>query len=72
MKNLREFPEQKPRVETGPIRFGNDWPGVFIRGDDCAGYSLALKEMLEKDDLTFSERQTIMCLKQLLDSAIEE
>ena len=25
-----EFPE---RVETGPVQFGGDWPGVFIRGD---------------------------------------
>lgn len=24
------------RVETGPVQFGpDDWPGMFIRGDDC-------------------------------------
>lgn len=22
-----------PRVETGAVQFGNDWPGLFIRGD---------------------------------------
>ncbi len=22
------------RVSTGPLQIGNDWPGVFIRGDD--------------------------------------
>lgn len=27
------------RVETGPVAFGNDWPGVFIRGDDAFGYA---------------------------------
>jgi len=25
-----------PRPETGPMQFGDDWPGVFLRGD-CAG-----------------------------------
>lgn len=23
------------RVETGPVQFGGDWPGVFIRGDSA-------------------------------------
>lgn len=23
------------RAETGPIQFGDDWPGVFFRGDDA-------------------------------------
>lgn len=24
-----------PRVETGAIQFNDDWPGLFIRGDQC-------------------------------------
>lgn len=28
-----------PRVETGAVQFGGDWPGLFIRGDDA--YMLA-------------------------------
>lgn len=24
------------RVETGAVQFGDDWPGLFIRGDDAA------------------------------------
>jgi hypothetical protein len=23
------------RAETGPMKFGDDWPGVFIRGDNA-------------------------------------
>jgi hypothetical protein len=23
------------RIGTGPVRFGTDWTGVFIRGDEC-------------------------------------
>jgi hypothetical protein len=34
----------KERVESGPVQFGNDWKGLFLRGDDC----IALKFELEK------------------------
>jgi hypothetical protein len=33
-RNIRKLPEQKDRVETGAIQFGDDWPGLFVRGDD--------------------------------------
>ena len=23
------------RVETGPLQINDDWPGIFVRGDDC-------------------------------------
>lgn len=26
---------QAERPETGPMQFGDDWPGVFIRGDNA-------------------------------------
>lgn len=28
------------RVETGAVQFGEDWPGLFIRGDNCMGYMM--------------------------------
>lgn len=33
--NVRMIPSVEPRVETGPTQFGDDWPGVFIRGDNA-------------------------------------
>ena len=30
-------PIEGGRVETGSLQFGDDWPGVFIRGDDAIG-----------------------------------
>jgi hypothetical protein len=30
------------RPETGPMQFGDDWPGVFIRGDNALHYALEL------------------------------
>ena len=61
----RNFPAVDQRVETGPIQFGDDWPGVFIRGDEAlfmAGYcrrAMALttpqQELLKKMLLNLSE-----------------
>lgn len=31
------------RPETGVMQFGDDWPGIFIRGDNAFAYSLALE-----------------------------
>jgi hypothetical protein len=37
------------RVETGPTKIGiDDWPGVFIRGDDSLYYSLVLENFIKK------------------------
>lgn len=38
------------RPETGPMQFGEDWPGIFIRGDDCFGYQMAIAEVLREFD----------------------
>ena len=34
------------RPETGPMQFGDDWPGVFIRGDNANYYGFQLDMML--------------------------
>lgn len=30
------------RIETGVVQFGDDWPGIFIRGDNAKMYELSL------------------------------
>jgi hypothetical protein len=37
-----------PRVETGVIKLGDDWPGVFIRGDDACAYATHLEVILRR------------------------
>lgn len=39
------------RPETGTIQFGNDWPGVFIRGDNAMMYAQTLNITLHLLDL---------------------
>lgn len=40
---VRKVVGTEPRVETGVVEFDGDWPGVFIRGDNAAGYYARLK-----------------------------
>lgn len=57
------------RPETGPMQFGNDWPGVFLRGDDSMTYSMALRsalEMLATIDGAWLEGATLVGLVDLL------
>jgi hypothetical protein len=47
---VRELPaptDGKGRVETGATRFGDDWPGVFIRGDNAMYYAMVLDVLVK-------------------------
>jgi hypothetical protein len=35
-----------PRPETGVMQFVEDWPGVFIRGDNAMAYSEVLAALI--------------------------
>lgn len=43
---VRQLPHQEPRVETGPVQFGTDWPGVFIRGDNAMAKAMLLHDII--------------------------
>lgn len=47
MSDIRLLPAQEPRVETGSVQFGDDWPGTFIRGDNAGYYALILGSVLK-------------------------
>lgn len=65
----RKFREYKRRVETGPIVFGPDWPGVFIRGDNANAYAFNLRTMIKQFDLRTNGADPIlsMYMTQLAD-----
>ena len=39
------------RIESGPVAFGPDWPGLFLRGDDALNYALQIDHVLQAMDL---------------------
>jgi hypothetical protein len=49
------WPVGRARVETGPLQFGDDWPGTFMRGDHSLFFYFALCELLSQ--YTFPELQ---------------
>jgi hypothetical protein len=68
---IQHLPEQAKRVETGPVQFGSDWPGLFIRGDDALYYAIALEKglnALENVDLPFNMRYALEELRWYMDS----
>ena len=44
MKTQR-IEHEGPRLETGPVKFGDDWTGIFIRGDEALAIASILKRM---------------------------
>jgi hypothetical protein len=46
-------PAEGGRVETGAVQFGDDWPGLFIRGDNAGWMAMQLRSLegaLERKD----------------------
>lgn len=49
MDEIRKVPAPEGgRVEDGPVQFGDDWPGTFLRGDSSAGYAISLQMVLDE------------------------
>jgi len=44
--DMRRLPAVSERVETGAIQFGDDWPGLFLRGDHAAYLSACITVLL--------------------------
>ena len=66
--NLKE----KERAESGPIRFGNDWRGLFLRGDEAMAYALLLRTVLERPVFeSFFEKPVLTGLLETLESVHE-
>lgn len=38
-------PEGVSRIETGAVQFGDDWPGLFIRGDNAFHLMLCVRRL---------------------------
>lgn len=45
--DVRKLPAVADRVESGPIQFGDDWPGLFLRGDSAFAFAIELLHYLQ-------------------------
>jgi hypothetical protein len=41
-------PSDQPRVESGALQFGDDWPGLFLRGDDSLMTAMQIEIILNQ------------------------
>lgn len=39
--------EPEARIESGVIQFGDDWPGLFLRGKNAFFYGIQVRRALE-------------------------
>lgn len=69
IRNLSAPADDEGRVETGAIQFGDDWPGLFVRGDGCAalwiGWQLLMAHV---GNLPGAVEITTMPLRALMDT----
>ena len=71
MKEIQKLEPQPKRVESGVVQFGDDWPGVFIRGDHALGYVGLLRFVMEEISEKEPRRPMVNSLEglaQLLES----
>jgi len=76
--DLSELPRQfgpdivAGRVETGPLVINDDWPGVFIRGDNAAWYAMQLNILMSNlpDTIDVFTRSSINGLISTLESCL--
>jgi len=69
LHQVRRFKAEEKRVESGPIMFGEDWPGLFLRGDDCFRFTFALREATLDLKLGLITRSVLMGLLDALESS---
>jgi hypothetical protein len=41
-------PTNLRRVETGAVQFGDDWPGLFVRGDSALDLRNKIRQLAER------------------------
>lgn len=56
---MRRLPAAEPRVESGPLQIGNDWPGTFFRGDESGGICDRLRGIAKMIRIGLGQHESI-------------
>lgn len=65
--NTQMCPDANPRIESGPVQFGDDWPGTFFRGDDGAGVAGLLCAVAAQIEAGTAGKPAALYLRRLAD-----
>ena len=67
--SARQLPAVEPKVQTAAVSFGDDWPGVFFRGDHAYAYASILRCVLREHPTRDPKlNETLSSLAALLES----
>ena len=69
-RDIQLIPHEGPRVETGAVQFGDDWPGLFIRGDNAFALAMhidAIERALKGDSDEFERTYAMTNLASIRD-----
>ncbi len=47
-KRITQIPIPRNSAQTGAMQFQNDWPGLFLRGDDAIFIAVAIRHLQEE------------------------
>lgn len=67
---IRKLPDAEPRVEQGPVQFGEQWPGLYLNGKSCILYAGALASELERPGHGLAVEKALDSLLRDLRSAL--
>lgn len=70
-QHVPQVPVHIERMETGPLNFGSDWTGLFIRGDNAMVYLHALREVTNSMTSPTPEMSRVAELIGLLEATAE-
>lgn len=61
------LPENQNRLETGPLQINEDWPGIYIRGDNAFFFANAIRSILNGQN-DFLTKGALESLQHMLSS----
>jgi hypothetical protein len=59
------------RQESGPLKIGDDWPGIFMRGDDALSTANTLRTIADHIEDPAVREGAVTFLKELADALYE-
>jgi hypothetical protein len=63
--------DSEPRIESGSVVFGSDWPGLFLRGDDAFHFGMHLRTILDAAEKAGAEKSlSLHVVRGLLDELL--
>ena len=67
-----DVPLLNNRVETGSLQINDDWPGLFIRGDNCIFFKMMIKEAINILKSHKSEEIVVVAALEGLEQLLKE